>query len=178
MDKSLHRRSISAVAVAIAALALVEALALSEVAEVETQQAAPIVLHTSTEQIPLKTYAEMMRSGILRITSGSQKDIPTVSDVSYIRCGLTGWAPKGVLVASQELFVSERAERRLLPIFVRPVAVSTVAARVVDLESPERIAELRRAVKVPEGGDESYFFLILSSGDMTRYYPFRIATPK
>ena len=63
MDKSLHRRSISAVAVAIAALALVEALALSEVAEVETQQAAPIVLHTSTEQIPLKTYAEMMRSG-------------------------------------------------------------------------------------------------------------------
>jgi hypothetical protein len=37
---------------------------------------------------------------------------------------------------------------------------------------------LRGAVKVPEGGDKSYFFLILSSGDMTRYYPFRISTPK
>ena len=174
MDKNLHRRSISAVA-AIAALVLVQALALSEV---EGQQAAPIVLHTSTEQIPLKAYAEMMRSGVLRLTSGSERDIPTVKDVSYFRCGLTGWAPKGVLVASEELFVSERAERRLLPIFTRPVAVSTVAARVADLESPERIAELRRAVKVPEGGDKSYFFLILSSGDMTRYYPFRIATPK
>lgn len=174
MDKNLHRRSISAVA-AIAALVLFQALALSEV---EGQQAAPIVLHTSTEPIPLKAYAEFMRSGVLRLTSGSERDIPTVKDVSYFRCGLTGWAPKGVLVASDELFVSERAERRLLPIAIRPVAVSTVAARVADLESPDRIAELRRAVKVPEGGDRSYFFLILSSGDMTRYYPFRIATPK
>ncbi len=175
MDKSRHRRSISAVATAIAALVLVLALAPSAV---EGQQAAPIVLHTSTEQIPLKAYAEMMRSGVLRLTSGSARDIPTVTDVSYFRCGLTGWAPKGVLVASEELFVSERAERRLLPIFVRPIAVSTVAARAADLESAESIAELRRAVKVPEGGDRSYFFLILSSGDMTRYYPFRIAVPR
>ena len=83
-----------------------------------------------------------------------------------------------MLVASEELFKSEYAERRLLPMFIRPVAVSTVVARAVDLESPERIAELRKAVKVPEGGDKSYFFLILSSGDMTRYYPFRIATPR
>lgn len=172
MDRNRSRGSISA---AIAAIALVQALALSVV---QGQQAAPIVLHTSTEQIPLKAYAEMMRTGVLRLTSGSAKDIPTVTDVSYFRCGLTGWAPKGVLVASEELFMSDRAERRLLPIFTRPIAVSTVAARAADLEKPERIAELRRAVKVPEGGEQSYFFLILSSGDMTRYYPFRIATPK
>ena len=172
MDRSRNRRSISAAAAAVVLLTLVA------VPTLVAQQAAPIVVHTSTEQIPLNAYAEMMRTGVLRLTSGSQRDIPTVSDVRYIRCGLTGWAPKGVLVASEELFVSDRAERRLLPIFVRPIAVSTVAARVADLESPERIAELRRAVKVPEGGDQSYFFLILSSGDMTRYYPFRIATPK
>jgi hypothetical protein len=175
MDKSRSRGSISAAVAAIVVLALAQALALSEV---EGQQTAPIVLYTSTEQIPLKAYAEMMRTGVLRLTSGSQRDIPTVTDVSYFRCGLTGWAPKGVLVGSEELFMTDRAERRLLPIFTRPVAVSTVAARVADLESPERIAELRRAVKVPEGGEKSYFFLILSSGDMTRYYPFRIATPK
>lgn len=142
------------------------------------QQAAPVILHTSTEQIPLKTYAEMMRAGFLQVVSGSARDIPTVTDVSYFRCSLTGWAPKGVLVASEELFKSEYAERRLLPLFLKPLAVSTVAARAADLEKPERIAELRRAVKVPEGGDRSYFFLILSSGDMTRYYPFRIAMPK
>jgi hypothetical protein len=175
MDKNRNRGSISAVFAAIVSIALVHALAPSQV---EGQQMAPIVLYTSTEQIPLKAYAEMMRTGVLRLTSGSERDIPTVADVSYFRCGLTGWAPKGVLVASEELFVSDRAERRLLPIFSRQVAVSTVAARASDLESPERIAELRRAVKVPEGGDKSYFFLILSSGDMTRYYPFRIAIPK
>jgi hypothetical protein len=165
-------RSSAVIAIALAILTAAHAAPLA------AQPAAPVILHTSTEQIPLKAYAEMMRAGILRIVSGSERDIPTVNDVSYFRCSLTGWAPKGVLVASEELFRSEYAERRLLPIFIRPLAVSTVAARAADLESRERIAELRRAVKVPEGGEKSYFFLILSSGDMTRYYPFRIASPK
>ena len=168
---SRNRRRCSSVAVVIAAAILIAA-------PVSLAQQAPIVLFTSKEQIPLNAYAEFMRSGILQLVSGSPKDIPTVTDVSHFRCGLTGWAPKGVLVASEELFKSEFAERRLLPIFIRPVSVSTVTARAADLEKPERIAELRRAVKVPEGGEASYFFLILSSGDMTRYYPFRIATPK
>ena len=172
MAKSRKRSSISTIAVAIAAVILISGPASL------AQQMSPVVLFTSKEQIPLKAYAEMMRAGILQIVSGSAKEIPTVTDVSYFRCALTGWAPKGVLVASEELFKSEYAERRLIPIFIRPVAVSTVAARAADLEKPERIAELRRAVKVPEGGDKSYFFLILSSGDMTRYYPFRIAIPK
>jgi hypothetical protein len=172
MDRSRSLRSTNAIAAAIvASLVLAAPVAFA-------RQSAPIVLFTSKEQIPLNAYAEFMRSGVLQLVSGSPTDIPTVTDVSYFRCGLTGWAPKGVLVASEELFRSEYAERRLLPIATRPVAVSTVAARAADLERPERIAELRRAVKVPEGGDKSYFFLILSSGDMTRYYPFRIATPK
>jgi hypothetical protein len=157
--------------------AAVLAVALLASPAVRAQQF-PVVLHTTTEQIPLKTYAEMMRAGYLRIASGSAKDIPTVTDVSYFRCSLTGWLPKGVMVSSEELFTSDRAERRLIPIFTRPTAVSTVSARAADLEKPERIAELRKAVKVPEGEDKSYFFLILSSGDMTRYYPFRIAVPK
>lgn len=160
--------------------ALLIAIAVVAIARVDghAQQQAPIVIHTATEQIPLKTYAEIMRTGVMRIVSGTERDIPTISDFRYFRCSLTGWTPKGVLVSSDELFRSEFAERRLLPIFTRPMAVSTVAARAADLEKPERIAELRKAVKVPEGGDNSYFFLILFSGDMTRYYPFRIATPK
>jgi len=176
MVRSRKRRSSSVIASTIAAA--IAAVILIPAPASLAQQMSPIVLFTSKEQIPLKAYAEMMRAGILQIVSGSAKDIPTVSDVSYFRCALTGWAPKGVLIASEELFRSEYAERRLIPIFIRPVAVSTVAARAADLESPERIAELRRAVKVPEGGDKSYFFLILSSGDMTRYYPFKIAAPK
>jgi len=166
-----NRQANSVLAAAAVAVALLVSPGISA-------QQAPVVLFSSTEQIPLTTYAEMMRAGFLRIVSGSARDIPTVTDLSFIRCSLTGWSPRGVLVASEEFFKSEYAERRLIPVVIRPIAVSTVAARVPDLENPERIAELRRAVRVPEGGDRSYFFLILSSGDITRYYPFRIATPK
>ncbi|MBY0492786.1 MAG: hypothetical protein K2Y23_01105 [Cyanobacteria bacterium] len=171
MGNSRSRQFSSAAAAALAAVILLAP-------PMAIAQQAPVVLYTSKEQIPLKAYAEFMRSGILQLVSGSARDIPTVTDFSYLRCGLTGWQPKGAMVASEELFRSETAERRLLPIFTKPVAVSTVAVRVADLERPERIAELLRAVKVPEGGEGSFFFLILSSGDMTRYYPFRIALPK
>src|SRR5262245_2492904 len=106
------------IAIAIAAIVLVAPTLVA-------QPAAPVILHTSTEQIPLKTYAEIMRTGVMRIVSGTERDIPTVNDVTYFRCSLTGWAPKGVLVASEELFRSEFAERRLLPVFLRPLAVST-----------------------------------------------------
>lgn len=173
-NRSRKARNTARTAMIVTAMLLAPALGLSEV---EGQQA-PVVLHTSTEQIPLKAYAEMMRVGTLRLASGSSRDIPTVTDVSYFRCSLTGWSPKGVLVSSEELFTSEYAERRLLPVSIRPLAVSTVAARAADLEKPERLTALGTAVKAPEGGDQLYFFLILSSGDLTRYYPFRIAIPK
>ena len=133
-----------------------------------------VLLFTETEQIPLKTYAEFMRSGILRITHGSVKDIPTVDSIRFIRCSRTGWRPVAVMAASEELFKSEYAERRMIPIATRPVGVTAVTVRVADLERAERIAELHRAIKQPEGGDNAYFFLILTSGEITQYYPFRM----
>ena len=133
-----------------------------------------VLLFTETEQIPLRTYAEFMGSGILRITHGSVKDIPTIDTIRFIRCSRTGWQPVGVMAASEELFTNEHAERRLLRIVTRPVGVTAVAARVADLENPERVAELHRAIKQPEGGDKAYFFLILTSGQLTQYYPFRM----
>lgn len=133
-----------------------------------------VLLFTETEQIPLRTYAEFMRAGILRITHGSMKDIPTVDSIRFIRCSRTGWNPVAVMVASEELFTSEYAERRMIPIATRPVGVTAVTVRVADLEKPERIAELHRAIKQPEGGEKAYFFLVLTSGGITQYYPFRM----
>lgn len=133
-----------------------------------------VLLLTDLEQIPLKTYAEMMNAGILKLTSGSAKDIPTISVFRSIRTSLTGWRPVSVLVASNELFTSEYAERRLIPIAIRPIAVSTLGVRVADLERPARIAQLHKAIRKPEGGDDAYFFLVLASDGLTRYYPFRI----
>lgn len=133
-----------------------------------------VLLFTEKEQIPLKTYAEFMRAGILRITSGAVRDIPTIDSFRLIRCSITGWRPVSVLVASEDLFKTEYAERRLIPIAQRPVGVTAVSVRVADLENPQRIAELHKAIGRPEGGAEAYFFLVLTSGDITRYYPFRM----
>jgi hypothetical protein len=133
-----------------------------------------VLLFTDKEQIPLKTYAEFMRAGILQITSGAVKDIPTVDSFRFIRCAITGWRPVAVMVAGDELFKSEYSERRMIPISTRPVGVTAVTVRVADLEKPERIAELHGAIKHPEGGPDAYFFLVLTSGDITRYYPFRM----
>lgn len=134
-----------------------------------------VLLVTETEQIPLRAYAELMQSGILQLTSGAAKDIPTIDTFRFIRCSITGWRPVAVMAASEDLFKSEYSERRLIPIATRPVGVTAVAVRAADLENPERIAELYRAVGVPEGGERAYFFLILTSGDLTRYYPFRMS---
>jgi hypothetical protein len=139
-----------------------------------------LLLFTETEQIPLKTYAEFLGAGILRIRSGSVKDIPTIDTIRFIRCSRTGWRPVAVMAASEELFTSEYAERRMIPIALRPVGVSAYTVRVADLENPQRVAELHRAIRQPEGGDKAYFFLIYTSGQVTQYYPFRVrqAAPK
>jgi len=155
----------------VAALALAAAVLATKPA---SAQDTGVLLFTEKEQIPLRTYAEFLRAGILRITHGTVKDIPTIDSIRFIRCSLTGWQPASVMVASEELFKNERSERRLTPIAVRPVGVTAVAVRVAALEDPKRVAELHKAVGEPEGGDRAYFFLILTSGDLTRYYPFRI----
>jgi hypothetical protein len=140
-------------------------------------QSGAVILYTATEQIPLKAYAELHRSGVMQLTSGSSKDIPVIQDFRFIRCALTGWFPGRALVASEELFANERAERRILPIATRKVGVTAAEVRIADLESPQKIAELLRAVGVPEGGDTGYFFFTLSADGMTRYYPFKFKRP-
>ena len=170
MDARSRRRSISAiVAVTFAAILLAAPAAAQDMA---------VILFTGKEQIPLKTYAEIMQTGVMRITSGNAKDIPTVDHVDFIRCALTGWRPGPVMIASEALFTDERSERRLTPIVVRPVGVTAVAVRAPALDDPKRVAQLLKAVGAPEGGDRSYFFLILTSSDLTRYYPFRLRLPE
>ena len=140
-------------------------------------QSSGVVLYTSTEQIPLKAYAELHRSGVMQLTSGSAKDIPVIQDFLFVRCALTGWFPGRALVASEEFFKSERAERRIVPIATRKVGVTATEVRIADFESAQKIAELMRAVGVPEGGDAVYFFFTLTADGMTRYYPFKFKQP-
>jgi len=135
--------------------------------------AAQVVLHTSSEQVPLKAYAEFHGSGVLQMSSGSFKDIPTIEDFRMLRCNLTGWVPGRAMVASAKLFENERAERRLISIATRKVGVTATEVRIADLEQPERVAELLRGIG-EESGASAYFFFVLSGDGMMRYYPFKM----
>lgn len=137
--------------------------------------AAQVTLRTSSEQIQLKAYAEFRPSGVLQMSSGSFKDIPTIEDFQFLRCNLTGWLPGRAMVASEKLFESEYAERRLIPIATRKVGVTAVEVRIADLEQPSRVAELVNAVN-EETGATAYFFFVLTGDGMMRYYPFKMKT--
>ena len=78
-------------------------------------QGLAVVVHTNTEQVPLTAYAEMRGSGMLGLSSGSLRDIPTVDSFRLVRTNLTGWQPARAMVATEAFFQSEYAERRLLP---------------------------------------------------------------
>ena len=139
--------------------------------------AAQVTLHTSTEQIPLKAYAEFRLSGVLQMSSGSLKDVPTIADFRMLRCNLTGWVPERAMVASEKLFESEYAERRLISIATRKIGVTATEVRIADLEQPARIAELVSAVN-EETGASTYFFFVLAGDGMMRYYPFKMKTAR
>jgi hypothetical protein len=141
-----------------------------------TPAAAQITLHTSTEQIRLKAYAEFHRNGMLVLSSGSLKDIPTITDFRSIRVSLTGWVPGKAMVASMKLFEDEKAERRLVTIATKRIGVTAYEVRIADLEDPARIAELLRGVGEETGAAAYFFFgLVGDGGDgMIRYYPFKM----
>lgn len=84
-------------------------------------QSSAVVLYTSTEQIPLKAYAELHRSGVMQLTSGSAKDIPVIQDFRFIRCALTGWFRHRLPL----LHAHRRRDDAVLPVQVqaaRPIA--------------------------------------------------------
>ena len=141
-----------------------------------TPAAAQITLHTSTEQIRLKAYAEFHRNGRLQLTSGSTKDIPTINDFRFIRLSLTGWLPGKGMVASLKLFEDEKAERRLIPIATRKIGVTAYEVRIADLEDPARIADLLKGVDEESGEGAYFFFGIVGDGSdgAIRYYPFKM----
>jgi len=145
-----------------------------------TPAAAQITLHTSTEQIRLKAYAEFHRNGMLVLSSGSLKDIPTIKDFRSIRVNLTGWVPGKAMVASMKLFEDERAERRLVTISTKRIGVTAFEVRIADFEDPQRIAELLKGVGEETGAAAYFFFgLVGDGGDgMIRYYPFKMIVPR
>jgi hypothetical protein len=123
--------------------------------------------------IELTAYAEVVSSGQLQMAKGSLENVPTLSEIQRILCNVPNWRPARVLIASQEIFNDERAERRELPFAVRRMNISAIELRVEDLERKDRLAELIRGVR---GSQQSpvFVFVVMATNGLSRFYPFRV----
>jgi len=78
-----------------------------------------VFVGTSHGPIELTAYAEVATNGRLRMAKGSRENIPTLSEVLRVLCNLPNWQPGAIMIASQDIFIDEKAERRELRFAVR-----------------------------------------------------------
>jgi hypothetical protein len=132
-----------------------------------------VFVGTSQGPLELTAWAEPTRSGELRMARGELSNVPAVTAITRILCNLPNWKPTAVFLASQEIFRDDRAERRQLPLAIRVLNVSAIEIRVQDLESAARIRELRKSVRASETAP-AYFFVVMATNGLERYYPARL----
>ncbi len=157
----------------IAGLILVAAAAAQGRAAAQRGYPPGVFVGTPGGPVELIAWAEAIRNGQLRMSSGTLKDVPSVSSVTRVLANLPNWKPAGVLIASEEIFRDEYAERRQLPFATRPLDVSAIEIRIADLERTDRLRRLLHNVRASED-TPGYVFVVMASGGLGRFYPFRI----
>jgi hypothetical protein len=135
-------------------------------------------MYVSTPQGPIEliTYAEGTSGGKLVLTNGSFEDVPAIIARQDLRvlAALPLWPPVGVLVATVDLFKTEKAEQRWLVFGMRKLNISSLEMRISDLEKPESVARLMKAVRATDD-NPAYVFIIVGSQGLRRYYPIRLS---
>lgn len=132
-----------------------------------------VFVATREGPIELMAWAEVMRTGQLRMAKFTLEHVPTVSDVRGILCNLPNWRPGSVMIASEAIFRDERAERREVPFALRMINISAFELRVEDVERKDRLAGLVRAVRASDQVP-AYVFIVMSTNGLNRLYPFRV----
>src|SRR4029453_18213020 len=120
--------------------------------------------------IELTAYAEVASNGRLRMAKGSRENIPTLSDIQRVLCNLPNWQPGAIMIASQEIFVDEKAERRGLRVAGRRLNISALELKVEDLERKDRLAQLMQGVAASEHSP-AFVFVVMVGNGMSRFYP-------
>jgi hypothetical protein len=132
-----------------------------------------VFVGTPNGPIELTAYAEVVTNGQLRMAKGSRENIPTLLDIQRVLCNLPNWEPGAIMIASQEIFIDEKAERRELRFAVRRLNISALELRVEDLERKDRLAQLLQGVGASEKSP-AYAFVVMVGNGMSRFYPFRV----
>ena len=123
--------------------------------------------------IELTAYAEVATNGRLRMAKGSRENIPTLSEVLRVLCNLPNWQPGAIMIASQDIFIDEKAERRELRFAVRRLNISALELKVEDLERKDRLAQLLEGVGASETSP-AFAFVVMVGNGMSRFYPFKV----
>lgn len=135
-------------------------------------------MYVSTPQGPIEliTYAEGTSAGKLALTNGSFEDVPTIVPGKHVRvlAAVPLWPPVGVLIATEDLFKTEKSEQRWLVFGTRKLNISALEMRISDLESPNTVARLMKAVRATDD-NPAYAFIIIGSQGLRRYYPVRLS---
>jgi len=132
-----------------------------------------VFVGTPDGPIELTAYAEAAATGQLRMAKGSIGNVPTLSDAQRILCNLPNWHPGGIVIATQEIFSDERAERREVPFATRRLNVSALEVRVEDIERKDRLTDLVRSVGASDTSP-AYVFIVMATNGLSRFYPFRV----
>jgi hypothetical protein len=136
-----------------------------------------VFVATRQGPVELIAYAEMTARGQLRLQAGSLEDVPVVDELAGILCSVPLWRPTGILIASGRVFDEDQAERRTLIFSGRKLNVYASELRVVDLEKRSKIDELLESLKT-SAASPGYGFVVMTSDNMRRFYPFRLTPPE
>ena len=132
-----------------------------------------VFVGTEHGPIELTAYAEVVTNGQLRMAKGSLQNVPTLSDIQRLLCNVPNWQPGAIMIANQDIFIDEKAERRDLRFAVRRLNISALELKVEDLERKDRLAQVMQGVGASEKSP-AYVFVVMVGNGMSRFYPFQV----
>jgi len=167
----VNRLSFGVIVVAVLSL-----LVTSTVAGQQRQTIRGLFIGTRADRVELTAFAEATHGRRLRMAKGALEDVPAITPSSALRIfsSLPNWQPSGVVLGTAAVFTEDNSETRTLPFASRMINVFASEVRVVDLERPERVAQLLQTVEA-SGDNPGYVFVVMFSHGMIRYFPVGLA---
>lgn len=133
---------------------------------------------TATESgtpIELIAWAEPLRAGHLKMGHGFLEDAPVLPRTYRFLVNVSGFDIIAVIAVSKDAFSQplDRLNSKKLPHTTTKLNVQTAEVGVPELEDWDKVLRLRKSLKASED-KPLVFFIVLSNGIVSRFYPFFI----
>jgi hypothetical protein len=136
---------------------------------------------TATESgtpLELIAWAEPLRAGTLRMGHGFLEDAPILPRTFRFLVNVSGFDVVAVVAVNKDVFSQSlgRLESKTLPHTTTRLNIRTVEIGVPELEDWNKVLRLRQGLKASDD-KPLVFFIVLSNGMVSRFYPFFIDRP-